>query len=51
MKEEISGNVVEVKRKRDRVLAIVLTLGREVIHITCACGPQSERPDIEMNVE
>ena len=42
MKEEISGNVVEVKRKSDRVMAIVLTLGREVMRIICAYGPQSE---------
>ena len=33
MKEEISGNVVEVRRKSDRVMAIVLTLGREVKRI------------------
>ena len=30
MKEEIAGNVVKVRRKRHRVKAIVLTLGREV---------------------
>ena len=29
--EEISGNDVEVRRKSDRVMTIVLTLGREVI--------------------
>ena len=29
VKEEISGNVVEVRRKSNRVMAIVLTLGRE----------------------
>ena len=33
MKAEISGNVVEVRRKSDRVMTIVLTLGREVIRI------------------
>ena len=38
---------MEVRRKRDRVMAIVLTLGREVMRITCAYGPQSERPDTE----
>ena len=31
MKEETSGNVMEVRRKSDRVMAIVLTLGREVM--------------------
>ena len=47
MKEEISGNVVEVRRKSDRVMAIVLTLGREVMRVICAYGPQSGRPDAE----
>ena len=47
VKEEISGNVVEDRRKSDRVMAIVLTLGREVMRIICAYGPQSERPDTE----
>ena len=47
VKEEISGNVVEVKRKSDQVVAIVLTLGREVMRIICAYGLQSERPDTE----
>ena len=47
MKEEISGNIVEVRRKSDRVMAIVLTLGREVMLIVCAHGPRSERPDAE----
>ena len=47
VKEEISGNVVEVRRKSDRVMAIVLTLGREVICIICAYKPQSGRPNTE----
>ena len=47
MKEEIFGNVVEVRRKSHRVMAIVLTLGREVIHVICAYGLQSGRPDPE----
>ena len=47
MKEEISGNVVKVRRKNDRVRAIVLTLGKEVMRIICAYGPQSGRPDTE----
>ena len=45
MKEEISGNIVKVRRKNNRVMAIVLTLGREVMQIICAYGPQSGRPD------
>ena len=36
MKEEISGNVVEARKKSDRVMTIVLTLGREVMQIICA---------------
>ena len=47
VKEEISGNVVEVRRKSDRATAIVLTLGREVMRVICAYGPQSGRPDAE----
>ena len=44
VKQEISGNV-KVKRKSDRVMAIVLTLGREMMPIICAYRPQSGRPD------
>ena len=44
MKEEISGNV-KVRRKSDREMTIILTLGREVMRIICAHGPQSGRPD------
>ena len=47
VKEEISRNVVKVRRKSNRVMAIVLTLGREVIRIICAHGPQSRKPDTE----
>ena len=45
MKKEISGNVVEVRKKSDSVIAIVLTLGRALMLIICAYGPQSRRPD------
>ena len=47
VKEEISGNVVEVRRKSDRVMEIALTLGKEVIRVICAYGPQSGRTDAE----
>ena len=47
VKKEISKNVAKVKRKSDRVMAIVLTLGREVMRKICAYGPQSGRPDTE----
>ena len=46
VKEEISGNVVEV-RKSDRVMVIVLTFSRKVMRIICAHGLQSGRPDAE----
>ena len=51
VKEEILENVVEVSSKSDRVMAIALTLGREVIRIICAYGPQSRRPDAENDVK
>ena len=35
VKEEISGNVVKVRRKSDRVMVIVLTLDRETINNMC----------------
>ena len=47
VKEEISGNIVEVRRKRDKMMAIVLTLDKEVIRIICACVPQSKTPDTD----
>ena len=47
VKEEISGNAVEVRRKRDGVMAIVLTLGTEVMRIICANRPQRGRSDNE----
>ena len=47
VKEEISGNIVEVRRKSDRLMAIVLTLGREVMRVICAYGQQSGRTDAE----
>ena len=47
VKKKISGNVVEVRRKSDRVMAIVLNFGREVMRVICAYGPQSGRPDAE----
>ena len=47
MKEEISENVVEVRRKSNRVMMIVLTLGRTVMRVICAYGPESGRPDAE----
>ena len=47
MEKEISGKVVVVTRKRYRVMAVVLTLNREVMQIICMYGPQSRRPHTE----
>ena len=44
MKEEISANALEVRRKSDRIMAVVLILGKKVMHIICAHGPKSENP-------
>ena len=45
--KEISGNVVKVKRKSNKIMEIVLSLSKEVMQIICAFGPQSIRPDIK----
>ena len=45
VKKDISGNVVIVRRKSDKVMAITPTLEKEVIRIILAYGPQSGRPD------
>ena len=42
VKEEISGNAVKVRSKSDRVMAIVLTLGGEVMRILCGMGYKAE---------
>ena len=47
VKEEISENVVEVRRKSDRKMVIVLTLVRKVMRTICAYGTQSGRPYAE----
>ena len=39
MKEEIFANVAEVRRTSDRVIAIVLSLGKKMLCIICVCGP------------
>ena len=45
VREEMSGNVVEVGGRGDRVIVIVLTLGGEVMRVICACGPRGGGPD------
>ena len=47
VKEEISGNVIKVRRKSNRVMAIVLTFEKEVMRMICAHGPRSGWPDTE----
>ena len=40
-------NVVEVKRRCDRVIAIGLVLGEKVVKLICGYAPQSGQPDAE----
>ena len=40
MKEELCEKVVEVRRKSDRVMAVVMALEEEVVRIICVYGPQ-----------
>ena len=47
MKEELCEKVVKVRRKSDRMMAMVLIFEKGVIRVTCAYGPHSERPDAE----
>ena len=47
IKEELCENVVEVRRRYDRVMAIGLVLGEEVVKIICAYAPQSGKSDAE----
>ena len=41
-KEKIYGKIVEVRKKCDRVMAIVLTLSREVMQVIRAYGHKAE---------
>ena len=38
---------MEVRRKNDGVMAILLTLGKEMMRIICMYEPQNGRPDTE----
>ena len=42
--EELCENVVEVRRRCDRVMGIGLVFGEEVVRVICACAPQSGKP-------
>ena len=47
VKEELCENVVEVRRRCDRVMAMGLVFGEEVVIMICAYAPQSFKPDSE----
>ena len=47
VKEDLCENVVEVRRRCDRVMAIGLVSGEEVVRVICAYAPQSGKPDAE----
>ena len=47
VKEELCENVVEVRRRCDKVMAIGLVFGEEVVRVICAYAPQSGKPDAE----
>ena len=45
VKEELCENVLEVRRRCDRVMAIGLVFGEEVVRVICAYAPRSEKPE------
>ena len=47
VKEELCENVVEDRRKSDRVMATVPAFEEEVIRVICAYGPQVGKSDCE----
>ena len=47
VKEDLCEKVVEVKRRCDRVMAIGLVFGEEVVTVICAYAQQSGKPDSE----
>ena len=47
VKEEISENVGEVRKKKQQSDGNYANFGKEVIQIICANGPQKGRPDTE----
>ena len=46
VKEELCENVVEVRRRCDRVMAIGLVFAEEVVRVIYAYAPQSGKPDL-----
>ena len=47
VKEELCEKVVEVRRKSDRVMAIVMAFEEEVVRVICGYAPQRGRIDVE----
>ena len=47
MKEELCEKVVEVRRRSDRVMTVVMMLEEDVLRIICVYGPQSSRTAAE----
>ena len=47
VKQELCENVVEARRRCDKVMAIGLVFGKEVVRVICAYAPQSGKPDAE----
>jgi len=47
IKEELCEKVIEVRRKSDRIMALVLIFEEEVLRLICAYAPQRGRPEVE----
>ena len=47
VKEELCENVVEVRRRFDRVMAIGLEFKEEMVRVICAYAPYRGKPDAE----
>ena len=47
VKEELCEKLVEVRRKSDRVMTVVLAFEEEVVRIICVYGPQTGRTSVE----
>ena len=47
VKEELCKNVVNVRKRCDKVIAFGLVFGEEVVKIKCAYAPQSGKSDAE----
>ena len=43
IKEELSDKVLEVRRKSDRVMSLLLVSGKRLTRVVCAYAPQQGR--------